>query len=252
MELKGEYRIPAPRESVWAMLNDPDVLRDCIPGCDQLEAEGEGFSAKVTTKIGPVKATFNGSVALSNINAPESYTISGEGKGGVAGFAKGGADVHLAEDGSDTILTYIANAQVGGKLAQLGSRLIDSTARKLADQFFACFAERASGGPAAGTSTDGAVPLSSAGAAAIADPVGEPVPAAAVAPEVAPMHHGSSAAPVPPPSAAEQPHQPTLDETAHEIEEEVEVAAGRGFLGGPVVWGLLVLAALILYLYIAT
>ena len=149
MELKGEYRIPAPREAVWAMLNDPDVLRVCIPGCETLDGSpGEGFSARVTTKIGPVKATFNGAVTLSNVNAPESYRISGEGKGGVAGFAKGGADVHLAQDGSDTVLTYVANAQVGGKLAQLGSRLIDSTAKKLADQFFACFAERAGAGTA--------------------------------------------------------------------------------------------------------
>ena len=101
MELKGEYRIPAPREQVWAMLNDPDVLRECIPGCESLEGSpADGFSARVTTKIGPVKATFNGAVTLSNVNPPESYTISGEGKGGVAGFAKGGADVHLAEDGA--------------------------------------------------------------------------------------------------------------------------------------------------------
>ena len=144
MELKGEYRIAAPREHVWAMLNDAAVLRECIPGCEALEGNpADGFSARVTTKIGPVKATFNGEVTLSNVNPPESYTISGEGKGGVAGFAKGGADVHLAEDGAGTVLTYVANAQVGGKLAQLGSRLIDSTSKKLADQFFAAFAAKA-------------------------------------------------------------------------------------------------------------
>ena len=103
MELKGEYRVPAPREHVWAMLNDPDVLRECIPGCESLEGSAaEGFAARVTTKVGPVKATFNGQVTLSNVNPPESYTISGEGKGGVAGFAKGGADVHLAPDGDAT------------------------------------------------------------------------------------------------------------------------------------------------------
>ena len=147
MELKGEYRIPAPRERVWAMLNDPAVLKECIPGCESLEGSpAEGFAARVTTKVGPVKATFNGEVTLSNINPPESYTISGEGKGGVAGFAKGGADVHLAEDGGGTVLTYAVNAQVGGKLAQLGSRLIDSTAKKLADEFFSCFAEKAGAG----------------------------------------------------------------------------------------------------------
>lgn len=150
MELKGEYRIPARRERVWAMLNDPEVLRSCIPGCESLAGSPEsGFSARVTTKIGPVKATFDGAVTLSNVRPPEGYTISGEGKGGVAGFAKGGADVQLAEDGTDTILTYAVNAQVGGKLAQLGARLIDSTAKKLADQFFASFARLASEAPAA-------------------------------------------------------------------------------------------------------
>ena len=150
MELKGEYRIPAPREHVWAMLNDPAVLKECIPGCESLEGSpSEGFAARVTTKVGPVKATFNGEVKLSNVKPPESYTISGEGKGGVAGFAKGGADVHLAEDGSDTVLTYDVNAQVGGKLAQLGSRLIDSTAKKLADEFFSKFAQKAGAGASA-------------------------------------------------------------------------------------------------------
>ncbi|PJR13399.1 SRPBCC family protein [Sinorhizobium meliloti] len=137
MDLKGEYRIAAPREHVWALINDADVLRACIPGCDTLEGTPEsGFAARVTTKIGPVKANFSGEVTLSNVRAPESLTISGEGKGGVAGFAKGSADVQLFADGSDTVLTYIAKAQVGGKLAQLGARLIDSTAKKLADEFF--------------------------------------------------------------------------------------------------------------------
>jgi len=147
MELKGEYRIPASRETVWAMLNDPSVLRECIPGCESLEGSPEqGFSARVTTKVGPVKATFNGAVTLSNVNPPESYTISGEGKGGVAGFAKGGADVKLAEDGPDaTILTYAAKADVGGKMAQLGSRLITSTSKKLAGEFFSTFNKTVSG-----------------------------------------------------------------------------------------------------------
>lgn len=144
MDMKGEYRIAARRVEVWALINDPAVLRACIPGCDSLEGTPEtGFAARVTTKIGPVKATFAGDVALSNVNAPESLTISGEGKGGVAGFAKGGADVHLAEDGAQTVLTYLAKAQVGGKLAQLGARLIDSTAKKLADEFFEKLAAQA-------------------------------------------------------------------------------------------------------------
>ncbi|HDZ73103.1 MAG TPA: carbon monoxide dehydrogenase [Aurantimonas coralicida] len=150
MDLKGEYRLSAPREKVWAALNDPDVLRACIPGCQSLEMTGENeMAATVVTKVGPVKAKFSGEVRLENINAPESYSIVGEGKGGIAGFAKGGADVHLAEDGADTILTYDVKAQVGGKIAQLGGRLIDSTAKKLAGQFFDCFAETVSGGTAA-------------------------------------------------------------------------------------------------------
>lgn len=145
MDLKGEYRINASRENVWKMINDPEVLKACIPGCESLQGSPEeGFSARVTTKIGPIKATFEGAVKLGNIQAPSSYTISGEGKGGVAGFAKGGADVSLAEDGNETILTYVANAQVGGKLAQLGARLIDSTAKKLADEFFKSLAARIS------------------------------------------------------------------------------------------------------------
>ncbi|MCB8839606.1 carbon monoxide dehydrogenase subunit G [Aurantimonas sp. VKM B-3413] len=149
MDLKGEYRLPAPRETVWAALNDPEVLKNCIPGCESLEKTGDNeMKATVTTKVGPVKAKFNGEVRLENINAPESYSIVGEGKGGIAGFAKGGADVHLAEDGAETILTYSVSAQVGGKLAQLGGRLIDSTAKKLAGQFFDCFAEKVSGGEA--------------------------------------------------------------------------------------------------------
>lgn len=140
MEMTGEERINAPRDVVWAALNDPDILKRCIPGCQTLEMKSPTeLSATVKIKIGPVSATFNGDVVLSNINAPESYTISGEGKGGIAGFAKGGADVLLREDGGETILQYAAKAQVGGKLAQLGARLVDSTSQKLALQFFSDF-----------------------------------------------------------------------------------------------------------------
>ncbi|MDM9619291.1 carbon monoxide dehydrogenase [Rhizobium sp. AC44/96] len=140
MDLTGEERITAPRDVVWAALNDPEVLKQCIPGCQSLEMKSPTeLAATVKLKIGPVSATFNGEVTLSNINAPESYTISGEGKGGIAGFAKGGADVTLKEDGGETILQYQASAQVGGKIAQLGARLIDSTSQKLAHQFFSDF-----------------------------------------------------------------------------------------------------------------
>jgi len=137
MDMTGEYRIGAPRATVWAALNDAAVLKACIPGCESLEKTSDtSFEATVVQKIGPVKATFHGVVQLENIVAPESYTLNGEGKGGVAGFAKGGADVRLGAEGNETILTYEAHAQVGGKLARLGSRLIDSTAKKLAGKFF--------------------------------------------------------------------------------------------------------------------
>ncbi len=137
MDMTGEYRIPAPRAKVWAALNDPLMLKAALPGCESLEKVSDTeFAAVVIAKVGPVKAKFNGNVALSNLDPPQSYTIAGEGKGGAAGFAKGGAEVHLTEDGEATILRYTAKADVGGKLAQLGSRLIDGTAKKLADEFF--------------------------------------------------------------------------------------------------------------------
>ncbi len=140
MQMTGEQRIEASVNEVWKALNDPEVLKASIPGCQELEKKSDTeLAAKVTLKIGPVKATFNGEVGLPNLNPPHSYTIVGEGKGGVAGFAKGGADVALKEDGDATILAYEAKADVGGKIAQLGSRLIDSTAKKLAGQFFERF-----------------------------------------------------------------------------------------------------------------
>lgn len=138
MEMTGERRIPAPRERVWAALNDPEVLKASIPGCESVERIAEDqFQARAAVKLGPMSARFGGKVTLSNINPPAGYTISGEGQGGAMGFAKGGADVALEEDGPEaTILRYTAKAQVGGKMAQLGARLIDSTAKSMADQFF--------------------------------------------------------------------------------------------------------------------
>lgn len=147
MEMVGEERIAASRQKVWEALNNPEILKQCIPGCQTLDMTSPtDMSAVVKIKIGPVSASFSGDVKLENINAPESYTISGEGKGGIAGFAKGGADVRLAEDGDGTILSYEVKAQVGGKLAQLGSRLIDSTSKKLAGEFFQKFNEVVSAG----------------------------------------------------------------------------------------------------------
>jgi carbon monoxide dehydrogenase subunit G len=141
MEIKGEYKIAAPREKVFAALNDPDVLKACIPGCESLEKVSDTeMTAKVRLRIGPVSASFTGKVTLSDIDPPNGYKISGEGQGGVAGFAKGGAVVTLREDGGETVLDYNADAQVGGKIAQVGARLIAGTARKLADEFFGKFA----------------------------------------------------------------------------------------------------------------
>ena len=146
--IDGEERIKAPIDKVWAALNDPAVLKQAIPGCQSLDMSSPtDMAATVVLKIGPIKATFNGEVTLKNLNPPRSYTIQGEGKGGIAGFAKGGADVTLTEDGPDaTILKYAAKADVGGKIAQLGSRLITSTSKKLAGQFFSTFSTRVGNG----------------------------------------------------------------------------------------------------------
>lgn len=146
MKLEGSQTIAADRETVWAALNDPEVLKRCIPGCQSLEQDDEThFTAVVKQKVGPVSATFTGTVELQNLNPPESYTISGEGKGGAAGFAKGNADVALVETDGVTALTYHVEAKVGGKLAQLGGRLIDGFAKKTADQFFTTFRETVEG-----------------------------------------------------------------------------------------------------------
>jgi uncharacterized protein len=148
MEIKGEYRIAASREKVFAALNDPAVLQACIPGCESLEKTSDTeMKAKVRLRIGPVSASFTGKVTLSDLDPPNGYKISGEGQGGAAGFAKGGAVVSLREDGADTLLSYNVDAQVGGKIAQVGARLIDGTAKKLADEFFSKFATMV-GGPA--------------------------------------------------------------------------------------------------------
>ena len=151
MEMHGERRIPAAREAVWARLNDPETLKECIPGCQSVEKLSDTeFTAKVTAKVGPVKANFSGKVTLSDLDPPAAYTISGQGTGGVAGFAKGGAKVTLEEEGGETVLRYGVEAHVGGKLAQIGSRLIDATARKMADQFFTRFVAEMSPAAASG------------------------------------------------------------------------------------------------------
>jgi carbon monoxide dehydrogenase subunit G len=164
MDLTGEYRIPAPRATVWAALNNADVLKACIPGCEQLNKTSDTeFVARVVAKIGPVKAGFGGKVTLSDLDPPNGYTITGEGQGGAAGFAKGGAKVRLeaTDGGATTVLHYTADAQIGGKLAQIGSRLVEGTAKKLADEFFAAFAAQISAAapPAAATAEPAPQPV---------------------------------------------------------------------------------------------
>ena len=157
MELSGSRVIAAPRDQVWAALNNAETLKACIPGCQELTGSPEdGFEATVVQKVGPVKATFKGAVQLQDVNAPTSYKIVGEGKGGAAGFAKGGADVSLAEVEGGTELTYKVDAQVGGKLAQLGSRVIGGFAKKMADQFFTRFQEQVEGPKEDGAAEDAA------------------------------------------------------------------------------------------------
>ncbi len=147
MELEGTRVIAADRATVWEKLNDAETLRACIPGCQELSGSPEtGFEATVKQKVGPVSATFKGAVTLENVVPGASYTIVGEGKGGVAGFAKGRADVSLVDVEGGTELTYKADAQVGGKLAQLGSRIIGGFARKMADKFFEDFQAHVEGG----------------------------------------------------------------------------------------------------------
>jgi carbon monoxide dehydrogenase subunit G len=164
MEMTGEQRIPAPRQRVWEGLNDPEILKNAIPGCQTIEKVSDTeFTARVLAAVGPVKATFGGKVTLSDLDPPERYTISGEGNGGVAGFAKGSAKVNLDEEGAETVLRYAVQAHVGGKLAQIGSRLIDSVARRMADQFFTRFVtavapEQAAAAETAGTAATQAVP----------------------------------------------------------------------------------------------
>jgi uncharacterized protein len=184
MDMTGEFRIPASRQRVWEGLNDPQILKECIPGCQTIEKVSDTeFAAKVIAQVGPVKANFAGKVTLSDLDPPESYTIAGEGTGGVAGFAKGSAKVNLAEDTGVTVLNYAVQAHVGGKLAQIGSRLIDSVARKMAENFFSRFvaavAPEQAAATVAGTAAAEVVPA----ATVAADPTGsgrETQPASAV------------------------------------------------------------------------
>ncbi|NOG70934.1 CoxG family protein [Roseicella sp. DB1501] len=207
MEMTGERRIPAPRQQVWEALNDPEALRASIPGCESVERTADDqFQARVGVKLGPMSAKFGGKVKLENINPPASYTITGEGNGGAMGFAKGGADVALEELGpAETLLKYNVKAQVGGKMAQLGARLIDSTAKQMADQFFDRFAARltpeapaqaapaAEPAPAMAAATVAAAPEAAANAAAGAAKA-SPANRAATDTRVEAAAHGAPAA----------------------------------------------------------
>ncbi|WP_225765763.1 carbon monoxide dehydrogenase subunit G [Inquilinus sp. Marseille-Q2685] len=264
MEMTGEHRIAAPRSVVWEGLNDPEVLRRSIPGCDSLEKTSPTeMTATVTAKVGPVKASFGGQVTLSNLNPPESYTISGEGKGGAAGFAKGGADVRLVEDGDGTLLQYAVKANIGGKLAQLGARLIDGTAKKMADDFFARFAaemeQRA--GAAAPAPAPAAEPLAPAPAeaapAATEIPVPIPVPAETVvtppSPAEAPSFGTAEPVPAPQPVPAAEP-APKPEPAAAAPPRPAPAPAPEERRGGlsPAVWitALIVIVLVLLYLYL--
>jgi carbon monoxide dehydrogenase subunit G len=192
MTMTGDVSLPANRPKVWALLNDPEVLKACIPGCESLEKTGDtGFAAVVKTKIGPVSATFRGKVELSDLAPLVGYTIKGEGEGGIAGFAKGGAKVSLADAADGTLLHYDVEAHVGGKIAQLGARLIDGVAKNMADKFFANFAAIAAAGaapaaPAAAPTT----PSITAAAPAVESPA-----AARAAPPPAPARPAPQAIP---------------------------------------------------------
>ena len=143
MEMKGEQLIVASQADTWASLNDPEILKGCIPGCESIERVTDSeYAVQMTARVGPVAAKFKGKLTLSNLKPPHSYSIAFEGQGGVAGFGKGGAQVQLAPEGEATRLSYQVKASVGGKLAQIGSRLVDAAARKLADDFFTAFNEK--------------------------------------------------------------------------------------------------------------
>jgi len=190
MEFSGEYRIPARQQQVWDALNDPAVLQACIVGCKQLEKLSDTeLVATVVATVGPISATFKGNVVLSDLQAPNSYTLTGQGQGGAAGFAKMTAKVALTEDQNETVLKYLASAEIGGKLASVGSRLVQTVAKKNADDFFAAFARQLGGTgvkeavlptPAAvpGTPVPGAaLPAATPSPARLFSSLGAPVPA---------------------------------------------------------------------------
>ncbi|MGY0779246.1 SRPBCC domain-containing protein [Azospirillum argentinense] len=231
MDMSGSQRITAPRDKVWAALNDPDILRQCIPGCEEVQKTSDTeFTAKVVAKVGPVSAKFSGKVTLSDLDPPNGYTITGEGSGGAAGFGKGGAKVLLEPDGeAATVLSYTAHATVGGKLAQIGSRLVDATARKMADDFFNRFTAVVGGPQPEAVSEPVAGPAPEMAAAPVSDAVARPTAQSAAR---------SAAAP--------QPVTPAVAAPAPEIPIPLPAARGRG--GFYVPWAALVVVAVLVLL----
>lgn len=260
MEMTGQYRIAAPRETVWRALNDPEVLRESIPGCQKVEAlSPTEMTALVTAKLGPVKASFTGKVTLSNLNPPESYTITGEGSGGAVGFASGGADVKLTAEGDETILDYAVRATVGGKVAQLGARLIDGTAKKMADDFFSRFSAIVAGQAAA--SAEARPPEMTAPemtAPEIAAPAPEPVIIMPPPPAPAPtaMVPPPPPSPVPPPAEpapAPPPPRPPRTDAITASTPEAPPVPGTGGGIPPAAWivGLVVIVAILLWIFVS-
>jgi carbon monoxide dehydrogenase subunit G len=194
MHMAGEQRIAASRARVWEALNDPEVLKQCIPGCQSLDREGEDrLNAVAEVKIGPIGARFKGTVTLSDLDPPNGYTISGQGNGGVAGNAKGGAKVRLSDDGAGTLISYDVEAEVGGRMAQLGGPLIDATAKQMAGRFFAKFGEVV-GAEAAAAEAPAAAPaqaVESPAAALAAAPAAAPATVVVQAPAAAPVPGGA-------------------------------------------------------------
>ncbi|MFC3226019.1 CoxG family protein [Marinibaculum pumilum] len=265
MDMSGEQLIAAPREKVWEALNDPDILGQCIPGCDSISKTSEtGFEATVTAKIGPVKAKFKGAVELQDIDAPNSYKIVGEGKGGAAGFGKGSAKVSLSDAEGGTLMAYEVNAQVGGKLAQIGSRLVNSAAKKMADDFFDRFkavveagsaapaasdSSGSGGGSPAGGDDDSTDPAPAPAGSAAAEPsrqaVGDGGPAAAataaaIAPEAGATH------------AAAAPSEPADQGHAHPPPPTSGGAAASGRGLSIWVWGAVLVIVVVAIAYIVT
>ena len=222
MDMTGEYHIAAPRQKVWEALNDTEILRQSITGCEKVEKlSATEMTATVRAKVGPVSARFTGKVTLSDLDPPNGYRISGEGTGGPAGFAKGGATVKLVDENGGTKLSYVVEASIGGKLAQIGSRLIDATARQMAEQFFSKFTQIVSAASAASAPAE-AAPVSAA-------------PGPSAAPSIA-----TAPAPTSVPSAAIAPKPSTAPPPA---------ASGRL---SPMLWVTILAAAVIVLLYYFT